>query len=82
MFYLAAFPQFINFELANYYSNAFLLVSIHAFTIFLWFVGVTIFIQKIRSLSKAGTLGSWFQRLSGGLLVYFSAVLATQEIKH
>ena len=80
MFYLAAFPQFINFELANYYIIAFLLVGIHSLTIFLWFLGVTVFIERIKSFSKNKTFGIWFQRLSGSLLVYFSGLLASQEI--
>lgn len=81
MFYLAAFPQFISFESPNYYSTAFLLVVIHALTVFLWFLGVTVFIQKLKAISKSKALGIWFQRFSGGLLVYFAGVLVTQELK-
>lgn len=81
MFYLAAFPQFLDFDAPNYYG-AFLLVSIHALIIFWWFLGVTVCIQRIKSLSKEGTLSLWFQRLSGGLLVYFGSLLVAQEARN
>ena len=78
MFYLAAFPQFVDFEGGNY-LGAFLLVAIHAFTILLWFLAFTLVVSKMKSIAKGGQLGRWVQRISGGVLVYFSGLLLTQE---
>lgn len=78
MFYLAAFPQFIspgNFS----YLNAFSLVSIHASIIFVWFIGVTFAIEKIKSSAKNSKMGNWIQRLSGSAMIYFSSMILTQK---
>lgn len=78
MFYLAAFPQFIDFGAANY-QQAFLLVGIHASIIFFWFLGMTLFIEKVKQTAGQSSVGLWVQRACGGLLVYFSGLLVTQE---
>ena len=78
MFYLAAFPQFIDFQ-ASSYLGAFLLVAIHAGFIFAWFVGVTWFIAKAKAKMKHSAAGVWIQRLSGTILVYFGGLLLTQD---
>lgn len=80
MFYLAAFPQFVDFEAANYWG-AFLLVAIHATIIFFWFLGVSVFISRIKQLAGESALSRWVQRCSGSLLIYFSALLVTQDSK-
>ena len=78
MFYLAAFPQFLDFESLNY-LDAFTLVALHASFIFFWFVGFSIFVSKIKRLTRDSKVGLWVQRLSGGLLIYFGGLLVTQE---
>jgi len=78
MFYLAAFPQFVNFENQDYFG-AFILVSIHASIIFFWFLGMSICLSKIKSISSKNVIGQWVQRVSGCVLVYFSGLLVTQE---
>lgn len=80
MFYLAAFPQFLNFQTPDYYG-AFLLVSIHAGIIFSWFFAVTMFIQKIKQLSEKGKVSRLIQRASGALLIYFGSILITGDLK-
>jgi threonine/homoserine/homoserine lactone efflux protein len=78
MFYLAAFPQFIspgNFS----YENAFSLVTIHASIIFAWFIGVTFAIEIIKSSAKNSKIGNWVQRLSGSVMIYFSAMILNQK---
>lgn len=79
MFYLAAFPQFISLENTSYLWP-FLLVAIHASIIFAWFMAVSIFLSKVKHQSRSSRFSIWFQRVSGGALVYFGTVLATQEI--
>jgi len=73
MFYLAAFPQFISFS-GSYYANAFTLVTIHAGTIFFWFIGITCAINKIKNKSRPSS-GKWIQRISGTAMIYFSILL-------
>ena len=78
MFYLAAFPQFISPDNFSYFS-AFSLVLIHASIIFMWFVGVTLAIDKIKSSAKNTKMGNWVQRLSGTAMIYFSSMILTQK---
>jgi len=78
MFYLAAFPQFINFDPPSY-MDAFTLVAIHASIIFFWFLGVTQLVGQLKQLSKQSSMGLWVQRVSGAVLVYFSGLLLSQE---
>jgi threonine/homoserine/homoserine lactone efflux protein len=78
MFYLAAFPQFLSFGDSNHFS-AFVLVSIHASIIFLWFLGMSVFISKVKFIASNNCLGLWIQRFSGGVLVFFSGLIVTQE---
>ena len=78
MFYLAAFPQFISPDNFSY-LNAFSLVSIHASIIFVWFIGVTFAIDRIKSSAKNSKIGNWVQRLSGSAMIYFSSLILTQK---
>jgi threonine/homoserine/homoserine lactone efflux protein len=71
MFYLAVFPQLINFKNAVF-MDIFILTSIHAITIFVWF---TIFIFLLGKSVK--TLESKFirnivQGLTGSVFIYLS----------
>lgn len=74
MFYLAAFPQFLSFDQPSP-TNAFLLVAIHASIIFLWFLGVTKTIDKLKLITSMPSLGKWVQRISGMVMVYFGGLL-------
>lgn len=79
MFYLAAFPQFVSFQ-SSHYSDAFVLVAIHAGMIFCWFFVISMFINKVKHLSSKPMLGKWVQRLSGGAMIYFSSLLLAQKV--
>lgn len=76
MFYLAAFPQFISIEQASYF-DAFRLVAIHASIIFVWFVALTITLNRVKSVAKPA-LGKWIQRFSGAIMINFSLLIFTQ----
>lgn len=76
MFYLAAFPQFISIDQASYF-DAFRLVAIHASMIFVWFVGMAMTLNKMKSVAKP-SLGKWIQRLSGTIMINFSFLIVTQ----
>lgn len=79
MFYLAAFPQFIQFESASYLS-AFALVTIHALIIAGWFIGLTLMVDKLKARSKQSAAGRWVQRISGSIMIYFSVLLFGQKV--
>lgn len=82
MFYLAAFPQFLAFD-AFSYSAAFSMVTIHAVIIFFWFLALTATLHWMRSVKSNAfmrlDLKRWLQRLTGSAMVYFSALVVTQE---
>ena len=79
MFYLAVFPQFIDFQ-SHAYLEAFALVSIHAGLMIVWFSSVCIIASNIKSLNSESHLGRWIQRISGGILITFSFLLLKQEV--
>ncbi|WP_415881621.1 LysE family translocator [Neptuniibacter sp. QD34_54] len=74
MFYLAAFPQFVQFGSSSYLA-AFVLVAIHAVIIAFWFIGMTLMIDKLKARSKHSSAGRWVQRISGSVMIYFSSLL-------
>ncbi|WP_444907935.1 LysE family translocator [Microbulbifer sp. SSSA008] len=78
MFYLAAFPQFISVGSSSYYE-AFLLVSLHASIIFLWFLALATMLSKWKVASIGGNMQRWVQRFSGGLLIGFGSLVVRQD---
>ncbi|ASP39510.1 homoserine lactone transporter [Bacterioplanes sanyensis] len=78
VFYLAAFPQFID-PASFSYMSAFALVALHASIIFVWFTAMTHAIARVKSWSRHSSLGTWVQRLSGSVMIYFSALVLTQR---
>jgi threonine/homoserine/homoserine lactone efflux protein len=80
MFYLAAFPQFIDFKNAAY-VDAFILVSIHTFFIAIWFYAFANFLVRIKQVSSNSNIGIYVQRLTGVIFIFFAAMLLTQDMK-
>lgn len=78
VFYLAAFPQFID-PATFTYTAAFSLVALHATIIFSWFSVMTLAIGKVKQFSQQSSLGAWVQRVSGSVMIYFSALVLTQR---
>lgn len=78
MFYLAAFPQFVDFNVAGY-SLPFALVAIHSLIIVTWFTGLTLMVDKLKHRSSHSFTGRWIQRLSGSVMIYFSMLLMGQK---
>jgi threonine/homoserine/homoserine lactone efflux protein len=67
MFYLAAFPLFIDFDSVNYISTSFTLVVIHASFIFAWFAIFTLSFNKIKALFNGSkTITKYLQIFTGG----------------
>lgn len=80
MFYLAVFPQFIDFQ-SNAYLEAFSLVLIHAGLMVVWFGSACFIASRIKLLCSGSQIGHWVQRLCGSILIAFSALLLKQEVK-
>jgi len=82
MFYIAAFPQFINFSDTSHFFKGFILITIHALTIMLWFSFMTIFIKLFTRGSGGNNLKKGISLVSGIFLIYFSFLLIMQPIPH
>jgi len=80
MFYLAAFPQFIDFKNAAYF-DASVLVSIHTFFIAIWFYTFANFLVKIKQVSSNSKIGIYIQRITGAIFIFFAVMLLNQEVK-
>jgi len=78
IFYLAAFPQFINFE-SNAIAASYILVTVHALFAALWFSSMVFLIGKTTSLSKSARLQKLLQSASGTVLLWFSYRVATAK---
>lgn len=76
IFYLAAFPQFINFE-SNSIASSYILVSVHAMFAALWFSSMVFLIGKSTSFTKSGRMYKLLQSASGAVLLWFSYRVAT-----
>ncbi|NEN76366.1 LysE family translocator [Pelistega sp. NLN82] len=79
-FYIAAFPQFINFNSPHYYLSGTILISIHVLTIAIWFTVMTFFVHKFTLNKGSGNLSRVTIAISGILLVYFAILLGLQPL--
>ncbi|MCW8347183.1 LysE family translocator [Vibrio sp. ZSDZ65] len=74
LFYLAAFPQFVDFD--NFqYVDAYRLVAIHGLVLLTWFYFVALVILKMKGSTQHSSAGSWVNRIAGVVMIYFGCVL-------
>lgn len=78
MFYLAAFPQMIDFSNAAF-LDIFTLVSIHAFTIFIWFTLFILLLGKTAGALKSNFIKNMIQGLTGTVFIYLSYKILNVE---
>ena len=78
IFYLAAFPQFINFQ-SNAIASSYTLVTIHALFAALWFSAMVFLIGKSTSFLKSPRKHMLLQSITGTVLLWFSYRIATVE---
>ena len=71
MFYLAAFPQLIDFKNAVF-SDILTLTSIHAFTMFIWFTFFILLLGKSASAFSSKRMKNMINGLTGTVFLYFS----------
>ncbi len=76
IFYLAAFPQFINFQ-SNVIFASYTLVTVHALFAVVWFSSMIYFIGKSTALIKSSKVHSLLQSATGTVLLWFSYRVAT-----
>jgi len=80
MFYLAAFPQLIDFQNAAILDIA-VLVSIHSMTTFLWFIPFIFLLGKSSKVFQSNTLQRFVQSFTGIVFLFFSYKILTAESK-
>jgi threonine/homoserine/homoserine lactone efflux protein len=76
IFYLAAFPQFIDFQ-SNAISTSYALVTIHALFAALWFSFMVFLIGGSTSMLKSSRIHMLLQSATGAVLLWFSYRVAT-----
>ena len=76
MFYLAAFPQFINTG-DGAVGSAFVLVSLHALINALWFAAMVVLLTRLTRFVKNGSFQRWLKGVTGVVFLAFGARLAT-----
>ncbi len=81
MFYLAAFPQLIDFK-NSAMLDIFLLVSIHSFTIFIWFTCFIFILGKSTKMMKSNLVQRFIQSFIGMVFLYFSYKILSVETKN
>jgi len=78
MFYLAAFPQLIDFQNAAILDIA-LLVSIHSIVTLVWFIPFIFLLGKSSRVFQSNTLQRFIQSFTGIVFLYFSYKIFTVE---
>jgi len=76
MFYLAAFPQFINID-SGTITSAFVLVLLHTLINVLWFGAMVVLFSRLSRLAKNGLFHRWLNGVTGVVFVGFGVKLAT-----
>ena len=79
LFYLAAFPNFLNTEHFTI-ANAYLFAGIHASILFIWFSGIVFLMSKVKSNIQNAGFKKWVNRAAGCAMLLFSFLLLTQSI--
>lgn len=80
IFYLAAFPQFINIQ-ENVIFSSYILVSIHVLFALVWFSSMVIFVGKSTNFFKSQRSHAILQSVIGSVLFWFSYKVATASSK-
>ncbi|WP_072680959.1 LysE family translocator [Arcobacter sp. LA11] len=78
MFYLAAFPQLIDFKNAVF-MDIFLLTSIHAMTMLVWFTLFILLLGKSSKAFESKIVKNLVQGLTGTVFLYFSYKILNVE---
>lgn len=80
-FYLAVIPNFIDLSSSTAKIDTLLLTSTHAVIVGLWFISVASVGMKVLPYFKDKSIGKWMNGVVGTVMVYFSIMLLTYEVK-
>ena len=78
VFYIALIPQFIP-EGVNPVGMGLLLAGVHVVESIVWFTGLTLAAHFARQWLSSPRVSAWIDRVTGGILVAFGAVLAIES---
>ncbi|VAV89959.1 Threonine efflux protein [hydrothermal vent metagenome] len=78
MFYLAAFPQFINIG-ETPAASAFLLVFLHSMINAIWFSAMVLLFSRLTRITRSGSFQRWLKGVTGVIFISFSAKLASYK---
>lgn len=76
MFYLAAFPQFIQ-DGDNAILFGFMLVTLHALINIVWFGAMVMLLSRLTKFASSGPVQRWIKGVTGVVFIGFGAKLAT-----
>ena len=76
IFYLAAFPQFVDFQ-SNAIISSYTLVTVHALFAALWFSLIVNFLGRSAAMINSSKMHSLVQSATGVVLLWFSYRIAT-----
>jgi len=76
MFYLAAFPQFIESG-HNAVLYGFLLVALHAAINLIWFSCLVLLLDRMTAFARSGPIQRWIKGITGFVFIGFGVKLAT-----
>lgn len=79
MFYLAAFPQFIN-QTQGALGASFALVLIHSVLNLIWFSAMVLLFSRIANATRNNTFQRWLKGVTGIVFIGFGAKLATLKL--
>ena len=80
-FYLAVIPKFIDLWSSTAKIHILLLTSTHAVMTGLWFILVASVGMKVLPYFKDKSIGKWMNGVVGTVMLYFSFMLLTYEVK-
>jgi len=80
MFYLAAFPQFINIG-DSAVSSAYTLVFLHTLINVAWFGAIVILFARLTRFTKSGAFQRWLDGITGIVFIGFGVKLATYRLQ-
>lgn len=76
MFYLAAFPQFIDASHGSV-ATSFMLVSVHVVLNFTWFAMMVLLFDRLAGAARSNTVQRWIKGFTGAIFIGFGLKLAT-----
>lgn len=76
MFYLAAFPQFIEIGAASV-SSSLLLVFIHSMINAIWFAAMVLLFSSLAKFARSGGFQRWLKAITGAVFIGFGLKLAS-----